>query len=70
MSRPLFSKGELVTFVPDGQKYRVEAVSPENDNVPGERFYFIVTFGRWPWQMIKSHTVPESAAASMLRFTK
>jgi len=70
MSKALFKKGDKVRFILDNIVYNVDTVSPENDNVPGERLYFITFAGRWPFALAKSHTIPESAAAKWLTFVK
>ncbi len=70
MNKAPFSEGDIIRFSVDGQKYKVDAVSPQSGGQPGERLYFIILYGRWPWQVMRTHLVPESAAKRLFLLAK
>lgn len=63
MSKALFSVGDKVKLSVDGFAYRVDTITPERDNEPGERMYFLVPGTR---QTVRTHLIPERAAKRLM----
>lgn len=66
MSITKFKEGDKVRLSLDGRDYIVDTISPEQSNVPGEKTYFIRPVGLWPWQVFRTHNIPERAAKKYL----